>query len=290
MKSFSLLLATFFLISTSGVLANSKIANANYGIAISSDKEQIAYSFLGKRKNTLVFIHGWSLDSRLWQNQLAYFSTNHNVITIDLAGHGNSSYNRGNYTLPLFANDIKAVLKKENIDSAILIGHSMGGAVVAEAAKLMPSKIKGIIGVDTLHDVAVKISQAQLDTMAKPFEDDFQESMRFFVSEMLPKDVDNNLLYWVKEDMASAPKETALNQFRNYLGQSINGDSYKVFENIKIPVVLINAKLWPTNSERNKKYIKKFSAYLIEGTGHFPMIEKPEAFNKLLEKAIKSIN
>jgi len=62
-----------------------------------------------------------------------------------------------------------------------------------------------------------------------------------------------------------------------------------VFKDIHIPVVSINARLWPTEPEENRKYIKDYQLFYIEGTGHFPMLEKPEEFNMLLRKAINSI-
>lgn len=105
-----------------------------------------------------------------------------------------------------FANDIKAVIEKEGIDSAVLIGHSMAGGIIAEAAKLMPNKVKGIIGVDTSQNVALKLSQVDLDLMTKPFEDDFQNGINAFVKDSLPPNTEPELLYWVREDMASAPE------------------------------------------------------------------------------------
>ncbi len=51
-------------------------STVQYGIAISHDGEQIAYGTSGSGETALIFIHGWSLDSRLWQNQvsLAFFT------------------------------------------------------------------------------------------------------------------------------------------------------------------------------------------------------------------------
>ncbi len=89
--------------------------------------------------------------------------------------------------------------------------------------------------------------------------------------------------------MSSAPKEIALSAFRNYLGQYVNGEAATVFKDITIPVVSINARLWPTAPEENRKHIKNYQLFYIEGTGHFPMLEKPEEFNMLLKKAINSI-
>lgn len=105
-----------------------------------------------------------------------------------------------------FANDIKAVIEKEGIDSAVLIGYSMAGGIIAEAAKFMPNKVKGIIGVDTSQNVALKLSQVDLDLMTKPFEDDFQNGINAFIKDSLPPNTEPELLYWVREDMASAPE------------------------------------------------------------------------------------
>ena len=68
-------------------------STVKYGIAISNDGEQIAYGRSGSGETALIFIHGWSLDSRLWQNQVSEFSKHYQVITMDLAEHGNSSFN-----------------------------------------------------------------------------------------------------------------------------------------------------------------------------------------------------
>ncbi len=125
--------------------------------------------------------------------------------------------------------------------------------------------------------------------MVKPFEDDFASAVKNFVLGMFPKETDKKLIRWIKEDMSSAPKNIALSAFSNYLEQSVNGEASRVFKNIHIPVVSINAKLWPTNAEKNKNHINDYKLFYIEETGHFPMMEKPEEFNKLLEEALEYI-
>ncbi|MGD9248440.1 MAG: alpha/beta hydrolase, partial [Desulfobacteraceae bacterium] len=94
---------------------------------------------------------------------------------------------------------------------------------------------------------------------------------------------------WVKEDISSAPKEIALSAFRNYVGQYATGEAAIVFKDITIPVVSINARLWPTVPEENRKHIKNYQLFYIEKTGHFPMLEKPDEFNILLNKALNFI-
>jgi pimeloyl-ACP methyl ester carboxylesterase len=260
-----------------------------HDVALSFDSERIAYDVVGKGKTSLIFIHGWSCDGRYWQKQIPVFAKEYQVITVDLAGHGHSSLDRSEFSMLSFANDVKAIIDKENIDRAILIGHSMGGGVIAEAARLMPEKVVGIVGIDTLQNVAERTPQSVIDEMVKPFESDFKSAAQNFVSPMFPKGTDQQLMNWVKEDMSSAPKEIALSAFRNYLGQYVNGEAAIVFKDITIPVVSINARLWPTAPEENRKHIKNYHLFYIEETGHFPMLEKPEEFNALLKKAINSI-
>ena len=262
-------------------------AFVKHDVAISNDSERIAYNVYGTGKTSLIFVHGWSCDSRYWMNQTSVFSRDYKVITIDLAGHGHSSSNRIDYTMLSFANDIKAVIDREKINRAILIGHSMGGGVIAKASQLIPTKIISIIGIDTFQNVAEKLPQKAFDEMIQPFEKNFVNTAQSFVLTMFPKETDKELIHWIKEDISSAPKNIALSAFRNYLGQYVNNEAIQVFESITIPVVSINARLWPTNLEENRRHIKNYKLFYIEETGHFPMMEKPEEFNNLLKEALE---
>lgn len=260
-----------------------------HDVAISGDAERVAYRACGTGDTALVFVHGWSCDARYWQNQRSAFSKDYRVIAIDLPGHGHSSSGRADFTMASFAEDVKAVLDREKVGKAVLVGHSLGGGVVAEAARLMPKRIAGIVCVDSVHNLAEKVPQEAVDGMVKPFREDFEKAMKGFVSEMFTKDADDDLARWVAEDMASAPEKPALSAFSNYLGQHTNGEAAKVFEGLALPVVCINAKLWPTSPDDNRKYIKDYTLLYVEGTGHFPMLEDPQAFNARLTEALNRI-
>ena len=284
-KQILFILIPFLLLS--GCASNQ--LSLRHDVALSFDAERIAYDVAGTGKTALIFIHGWSCDGRYWQKQLPVFAKEYQVITVDLAGHGHSSLDRAEFSMLSFANDVKAIIDKESIERAILIGHSMGDGVIAEAARLMPKRVVGIIAVDTLHNVAEQIPQSVIDEMVNPLEADFKNAAQDFVAPMFPEGTDQQLVNWVKEDMSSAPKEIALNVFRNYLGQHVSGEAAVVFKDITVPVVSINGRLWPTAAEENRKHIKNYQLFYIEETGHFPMLEKPEEFNVLLKKALNSI-
>jgi pimeloyl-ACP methyl ester carboxylesterase len=62
------------------------------------------------------------------------FSKKYRVVVVDLAGHGHSGMSRINYRMSYFGEDVKAVTEAVGSKQVILIGHSMGGAVIVEAA------------------------------------------------------------------------------------------------------------------------------------------------------------
>ncbi|MGM0637432.1 MAG: alpha/beta fold hydrolase [Pseudomonadota bacterium] len=252
----------------------------------SADGVPIAYEVQGGGEPTLVFIHGWSSDGRYWRGQLPYFSQNHRVITLDLAGHGHSGLGRDAYTMPAFGEDVKAVMDDLDVERAILIGHSMGGPVSVEAARLMPERVIGIVGVDTFHHLASAISQEQRDTMREPFQEDFAPAARQFVATMFIESTDSALRDWVIQDIAAAPPEVAISAMDDMLSRHANGEAARHVEELTIQVVAINADLWPTDIEANRQLQPEFRAVIIEDSDHFLHMAKPAAFNHDLERII----
>jgi pimeloyl-ACP methyl ester carboxylesterase len=260
-----------------------------HDIAESFDAERIAYVAAGQGKTALIWIHGWSCDGRYWQKQMSEFATTYEVIAIDLAGHGHSSLERSDYSMLSFAKDVQAVIEQEHLERVILIGHSMGGGVIAQAARLTPKQVVGLIAIDTLQNVGERVDPAVMEEMIKPFDSDFKRATQDFVTPMFLEGADPQLVHWVRQDMSSAPRHVALSALRNYLGQFVTGEAASVFGEINIPVVSINARIWPSSPEENRKHINNYQLFYIEGTGHFPMLEKPEALNRLIKKAIDAI-
>jgi pimeloyl-ACP methyl ester carboxylesterase len=251
----------------------------------SFDDEPIVYEKTGTGEPTLVFVHCWSCDKSYWAGQIDYFSKNYKVIAIDLAGHGESGLGRVDWTIENYAKDVKVVIEKEKLDKVILIGHSMGGPVVLAAAQLLGNKVKALITIDTFQDIEQKYTQEQTDTFIKSFEKDFVTSTKEFVKGMFPENADSTLVMEIAEDMSSAPPNIALASFRSLF----KFDEAANFDKINIPVRFINSDKFPTNVESAKRHITDFNLIIIKGVGHFPMLEKPEEFNKVLEETINNL-
>ena len=131
-------------------------------MASSKDGTLISHEIFGSGEPTLVFVHGWSCDGRYWRAQIPVFSKKYRVVVLDLAGHGQSGMSREKYTMASFGEDVRAVTESMGSQQVILIGHSMGGSVIAEAARLMPHRVIGLIGVDTLGSIEYPMTRERI--------------------------------------------------------------------------------------------------------------------------------
>jgi pimeloyl-ACP methyl ester carboxylesterase len=257
-------------------------------IVESFDETPISYEVYGKGDATLIFVHGWSCDSRYWNEQVNHFAQKYRVITVDLAGHGHSGSGRTDYALTSFAKDIQAVVEHEGSKKNILIGHSMGGEVILETALLLHNSVAAIVGVDTLHDIESQFSTDQIEEILKPLESNFRVGTQEFVRGMVREDISTAALNdWIAADMSSANPHVALSAIKQYLKYFVDGRLTKIAEEIKVPVHVINSNFYPTDLEGNKRHFSSFHAIIIPDTDHFLMLKKSSLFNDALDEIIQ---
>src|SRR3990172_13004357 len=70
------------------------------------------------------------------------------TVAIDLAGHGRSARDRGDYSITANAVIVRGVLDQLGIDRALIVGHSYGGGVALAEAVIFPEKVAGLALVD----------------------------------------------------------------------------------------------------------------------------------------------
>ena len=188
-----------------------------------------------------------------------------------------------------FGEDVRAVTEATGSRSVILIGHSMGGSVIAEAARLMPNRVIGLIGIDTLENIEYPMTREELKKMIAPLEKDFRTGSRQFIGQMISPDTNPQLREWILADISAAPPAVALSAMNEMMSQYITGEAAKVFEKIRIPVITVNGDLWPINYEANRRHMFSFDAIVLKKADHFLMMDRPKEFNRALEKAIHMI-
>ena len=260
-------------------------ALATDGTVNSADGVPIHFTDQGQGAPALVFVHGWSCDATYWDEQVARFAATHRVVAVDLAGHGKSGLERKDYTMEAFGADVAAVLKKLELKGAILVGHSMGGPVVVEAALAAPDRVAGVVAVDDFQNVDLKLPEASIDVFLAPFVANFKPSVKGWVPHMFPAGADTALVSAIANDMASAPPAVAISAIRNLLFwlASRTGERLKA---LSVPLMCINADQQPTLVEPIKALVPGYQLRVLAGSGHFLMREKPEAFDALLAETV----
>lgn len=111
----------------------------------------VSYKCWGKGTNdkTIVLIHGTGASKNWWDPIAPFISDEYRVIAPDLPGMGDSDH-RDEYSYEVFGESILSILEQENItNNVFLVGHSLGGHIAGFVATEKPSKISGIIMIDT---------------------------------------------------------------------------------------------------------------------------------------------
>lgn len=103
----------------------------------------IHYTDIGEG-TPLVFLHGFLENSTIWEPFLKPLSQKNRIICIDLLGHGKTGCLGYIHTMEAMADAVFAVLKKLNIETFAVFGHSMGGYVSLVVAEKAPNKVKGL--------------------------------------------------------------------------------------------------------------------------------------------------
>ena len=109
---------------------------------------RLAYTEYGEGPRTLVLLHGLLLSQRMHQPLARALAEHGNrVITLDLLGHGASDRPRDmwRYSMPLFAEQVIALLDHLHVDEAVVGGTSLGANVTLEVAQLDASRLRGMV-------------------------------------------------------------------------------------------------------------------------------------------------
>ncbi|MDA2933659.1 alpha/beta hydrolase [Acidobacteria bacterium AH-259-D05] len=259
---------------------------------ISTDGVSIHYQVQGSGTPTLVFVHGWSCDQSYWNAQVMHFAPHYQVVTIDLAGHGASGLSRENWSISAFAQDTVAVLEHLDLNEAVLIGHSMGGPVVLEAALWMPERVSALVGVDTFFDRWALLTPEERRQRLAPFRTNFVKTTRKWVrQDLFAPTSDPNLVEKIVADMSAAPPEVGSAAMEGLYEWGKN-DFRQAFEQLRMPLFIIQAE---SNLqllqlvEGLASSLESFQVLSVPAVGHFVMMEDSETFNRLLAQIINKL-
>jgi pimeloyl-ACP methyl ester carboxylesterase len=238
----------------------------------------IAYSVSGAAETALIFIHGGMSDRSFWDGQHAAFAERFRVIALDLAGHGEYGQSRQELGIPQFGRDVAAVMDAECVSRTVLIGNSLGGPAAIEAALLTGTRVLAVIGVDTFQDMGRTMDRIQMCEMAEAWRRDFNGSMDQMLDMLLYPDTEPSLYKEIRRRMSRMPLEAIWSMFRCFGGYDTGAPGRKLL----VPVRCINGDRFPTDIVAIRRVLADFDAVVLPHTGHYPMLECPDEFNRAL--------
>jgi pimeloyl-ACP methyl ester carboxylesterase len=248
----------------------------------------------------LIFVHGLSGSWPNWLEQLPVLAAKHRVIALDLPGFGHSPMPTEQISISGYARLLDRLLDTLEIDAAAVVGNSMGGFIGAELAIAFPRRVERLVlvsaaGISTFNNRgavrAVPVLQraerilaaytawmaSKSDTVAR------RPRLRDATLNVVTRHPSRLPAALAAEQLRGAGKPG----FMQALRANLDYDFRERLPEIACPTLivwgeddrLINAR----DAQVFEELIPNSRLIMYEDTGHMSMLERPAAFNALLE-------
>ena len=232
----------------------------------------------------LVLVHGFLGSSAMWTLQKEFLSKYFRVITPALPGFGESSKVKSLNSINAMANIILEMLKKKNISKFNLMGHSMGGMIVQEIAKVSGDKINKLIcyATGSIGDIPGRFEPMDM-TIERLKKEGLKETVKRVPQKWFVEGDEAKYYYFCENAVKNISIETA----DNALIAMKNWRGYENLKNIKQDTLII----WGDKDvsynfdqvDTLKKNISSSQLEIFKGCGHNVHLEEPHKFNETVK-------
>lgn len=229
----------------------------------------------------VVFLHSFAGSGEHWSEQMSHLRPSRRVVAIDLRGHGGSEAPAsGNYAADSLAADVAAAVDALGLEHFVLVGHSMGGSAAIAYAGAHPDRVAGLVLVGTPG----RSSPEQAKQVMSSMEADYDKVSQGYWEKLLESgrpEVQSK----VRGQMNSVPREASLRIFRS------------IFEYDPLPALTAYSGpklLVDTPHGESPGALHNLSPgvprKVIEGTSHWPHLDKPDEFNAILDEFLGTVS
>ena len=236
----------------------------------------------------LVLVHGFLGSSDMWNPQIKFFKDDFRVIVPALPGFGKSSTISSCDSIQCMAEILLDSLEKKKIKSFNLLGHSMGGMIVQEIAKLAGEKISKLICYGTGPRGNIPGRFETIDQSRKKLKINGLENTAHRIAKTWFIEEDKAKFFYLCE---AAGKQTSIEAADNGLVAMKNWNGVKNLKNIKIETLIIwgdQDKVYNFNQVKTlKDKIPNSDLKIIKDCSHNVHLEKPDEFNRTVIEFLK---
>ena len=251
-------------------------------VSSSFDRVPIAFEISGDGSLPVVFVHGLVGDHTDFDSQTAFFASTHRVVAVDLPGAGESGHDRVSWTMEALGEDVATVINHLGLDQVVLVGHSLGGNVTVEAARRLRGRVAGLVWLSSFRSLDSFPSTSETAAWLAPFHADPLAAVEDLNRRNFGPDADPVLIDSVVAKARTRDPARTLG-----LLTSMFQHDWTVAEaliHLDAPVVAINPAFKPTDEESFRRH--GVDLKLINGVGHFLMMEAPDALNNQLQQLL----
>jgi len=235
------------------------------------------FSTLEGKGPALVFIHGWTMSHRFFQRQIP-LKENFRLLLWDLPGHGLSEKSPQGNTLEDCAAALQQVLEQYEIQSALVVGWSMGGTIFWEYLKQFGAdRIAAFFNVESVPWGEEALFQ--VDATEAAMKKDRPRAARRFIQNMFLQKPSAEELNWMVQESLETPDAVALPLYRAIA----HADYRSIAKSFKLPILSIFGRHgFHENQWAEFGQLLSQDRQIFENSGHLPFWEEPEKFNTSL--------
>jgi pimeloyl-ACP methyl ester carboxylesterase len=224
----------------------------------------------------VVFVHGLGGSSAQWAAQLDGLRTQGRAVAFDLRGHGRSERSQGGgYGISDYSADLAAVVGELELDDFVLVGHSLGATVAIDYAGRRPERVAGLLLVDPNGD-QTRIPKEELEPFLASLREDPVSEMSWNYRQILVN-AEPSVADRVLDDLRQADPEVFLASLRSSFGYS----PLKALERYEGPLLSVVSDLNDLPYSLHH-LIGDLDHRVLVGTSHWLMMDRPDAFGRLL--------
>jgi microsomal epoxide hydrolase len=248
---------------------------------------KVHYVEAGGGDRTLVFVPGWTMTAEVWKEQIPYFAARgFRVLAIDPRSHGQTTRTDEGNTYQQQAADLNAFLRTLKIRRPILVGWSAGVVVLLEYVSSseaeQPERLVlvdgGVLGFKE-GDYPGGMTMQQARSIVLSFQEDRAKATDQFVQGMFKTRQPQLVLTEITQGSIKVPTGTVI----SLLMDLFTGDRRPLLPRVKVPTVIVMAEDNRLLGEYLQSKIGGSRCEVIPEAGHAVFLEKPQAFNQVLE-------
>ncbi len=234
--------------------------------AIILDGSMVHYEALG-RGRPIVFMHGWVGSWRYWINSMQVASTSFRAYAVDLFGFGDTSRDPMRYSLEKQADLVNRFLEEMGIGKVALVGHGLGAMVAMSFIKQWPKSVDRFMAINCPLEYDAVNSRLRTATLPELID---------WLAVRTPE---------ASSSLADASKADPQAVAASLAGTQLN-TLFPEIRNLGVPSLFVygpnDQAVTMPSQEKADTLPQHMHQMTLENAGHFPMLDNPTQFNRLL--------